>query len=114
MLSDFDAEGVTLFRVLHARIAAGANETGRTRRNGEASLVEREHRDLEALTRFAHQVFLGDFNVVHLEPAGVAGEDAPLLLHRPRRKTFEAALNHEGAETGGVARFLLLEIGPRD
>src|SRR5262245_990106 len=108
MLPDFDAEGVPLFRILDAGVAARANQSGGTCRYRESALIQREHRDLEALAGPADQVLLRHLDIVHLEPAGVAGEDAPFLLHRTRRESLEAALHHEGAEPAGIAQFLLL------
>ena len=87
MLADLDAEGLALLRVLDAGVAAGADQAGRAGGHRVAPLVEREHRDLEPFAELAEHVLLGHFDVVHLEPAGVAGEDAPLLLHRRRSKT---------------------------
>src|SRR5689334_12516919 len=102
MLADLDAEGLALFRVLRARVAAGADEAGRAGRHGEASLVEREHRDLESFARPAEQVLLRHFHLVHLEEAGIAREDAPLLLERAAREALERAFDDEGADAGGI------------
>src|SRR5262249_45996738 len=79
-----------------------------------ASLIEREHRDLESLADAAEHVLFRHFDFVHLEEAGVAREDAPLLLHRAARESLERPLDDERRETGGIALLLLLEIGPRD
>src|SRR6185503_8504594 len=97
-LPDLDAEGLALLGVLRAGVTAGADEAGRTGGDGVAPLVEREHRDLEALARLAEHVLGRHFHVVHLEVAGVAREDAPLLLERPARETLERALDDEGAD----------------
>ena len=95
-----------------AGVAAGANQAGGAGGDGVAPLIEREHRNLESFARPPDEVLLGHLDVVHLEEAGVAGEDAPLLLQRPAREALERALDDEGAEAGGVALLLLLEIGP--
>src|SRR5262245_30106249 len=55
VLADLDAERLPLLRVLHARIAARANETGGARGHREAALIEREHRDLEPFADLAEQ-----------------------------------------------------------
>ena len=114
MLPDLDAERLALFGVGDARVAARANEPGRSGRHGEASLIEREHGDLEALVRPSDDVLFRHLHIVHLEEAGVTREDAPLLFHRPARKALEAALDDERRQAGRVALLFLLEIGPRD
>src|SRR5213592_4598940 len=48
VLSDLDTEGLPLERVLHAGVAARANQAGRARSHREPPLIEREHRNLEA------------------------------------------------------------------
>ena len=89
VLADLDAERLALLRVPDARVAAGADQPGRAGGHGVAPLVEREHRDLEAFARPAEHVLLRHLDVVHLEEAGVAGEDAPLLLQRAAREALE-------------------------
>src|SRR5689334_18863251 len=83
--------------VLHRGIAAGLDQAGGAGGDREAALIEREHGDLEPLAFAAEQVFGGHFDVIHLEEAGVAGEDAPLVLQRAAGKALEAALDQEGA-----------------
>src|SRR6267143_945792 len=114
VLADLHAERLPLLRVLDARVTARAYQPGRTGRHGVAPLIEREHRDLETFAGLAEHVRVGHLDVGHLEPAGVAREDAPLLLHRPARESLERALDDERAEAGRVALFFLLEIGPGD
>ena len=77
------------FAYFDARVAAGADQAGRAGRHRVAALVEREHRDLEAFARPGRAVLLGHLDVVHLEEAGVAREDAPLLLHRAAGESLE-------------------------
>src|SRR5262245_57296621 len=112
MLADLDAEGVPLLRILDARIAAGADQAGGASGDRAAALIEREHRDLESLAEAAQHVLGGHLDVVHLEPAGIPGEDSPLLLHRPAGEALERSLDDERAQPGRVALFLLLLIGP--
>src|SRR5262249_29219769 len=114
MLRDLDAERLPLLRVRGARVAARANQPGRAGRDREAALIEGEHRNLESFTRPADDVRLGHLEVGHLEPARVAGEDAPLLLHRAAREPVHGAFDDERGETRGIALALLLLIGPRD
>src|SRR6267143_1156537 len=92
---DLHAERLPLLRVLDARVTARAYQPGRTGRHGVAPLIEREHRDLETFAGLAEHVRVGHLDVGHLEPAGVAREDAPLLLHRPARESLERALDDE-------------------
>src|SRR5262249_8087840 len=56
VLRDLHAERLPLLRVLAAGVPARANETRRAGRDGEAALIEREHRDLEALALLAEQI----------------------------------------------------------
>ena len=100
VLADLDAEGLALLRVLRAGVAAGADQAGGAGGHRVAPLIEREHRDLEALARLADEVLRRHLDVVHLEEAGVAGEDAPLLLERAAREALEGALDDEGADAG--------------
>ncbi len=100
-------------RVLGARVATGADETGRPGADGVPPLVERKHRDLEAFADAAEHVLLGHFHLVHLEVAGVAGEDAPLLLEGAARESLEGPLDDERGDAGRIALLLLLEIRPR-
>src|SRR3954469_9367637 len=114
VLADLDAERLPLLRVLHAGIAAGADQAGGARGHRIAALVEREHRDLEAFAFASEQVLRRHLDIVHLEEAGIAGEDAPLLLHRTAGEAFERPLDDERAETARVALFLFLGVGPPD
>jgi hypothetical protein len=57
-----------------------ADHAARAGRDGEAALVERVHRDLEALALFADQVLGGNLDVLEEELAGRAGPDAELVL----------------------------------
>src|SRR5262245_24091675 len=114
MLSDFDAEGLALPRVLHARVAASADESRRSSGHREATLIQRKHRNLESFTGAPEQVAFRHLHIVHLEPAGIAGEDAPLLLHRSARKPLERPLDDECAQAGGIALALLLYARPGD
>jgi hypothetical protein len=98
MLADLDAERLALLGVFHARVAARTNQTRGARGDGKAPLVQREHRDLETLARSTDQVLFRHLDLVHLEEAGIAGEDAPLLLHRAAREPFERPLDDEGAQ----------------
>ncbi len=113
MRADLDAERLALFRVLHARVAARANEAGGASRDGVAALVERKHRDLEPLALAADEILRRHLDVLHLEEPGVAGEDAPLLRQRSARESLERALDDERAHPGRVALLLLLQIAPR-
>src|SRR5947209_1193750 len=110
MLRDFDAERLALLRVFHAGVTAGADQTGGSRGNGIAPLIEREHRDLESLARLAEKILFRHFQVIHLEVAGVSREDAPFFLQRAARETLEAALHDEGADAGRILHLLLLQI----
>ena len=112
VLRDLDAERLALERVLGARVAAGADQPGRAGGHRVAALVEREHRDLEALALPADEVLGRHLDVVHLEEAGVAGEDAPLLRERAAREALERALDDERAEPAGIALLLLLRVRP--
>ena len=58
MLGDRHAERLPLLRVPRAGVAARANQPGRAGGHGVAPLIEREHRDLEALARPADDVLL--------------------------------------------------------
>src|SRR5215470_17609001 len=114
MLRDFDAERMTFLRVADAGVTACANEPGCAGGHRVASLVEREHRDLEALTRPAHHILFGNFDAVHDEIPGVAGENAPFFLQWPARKSFEPALDDKRADAGRIALLFLFGIGPRE
>src|SRR5262249_54955238 len=114
VLRDLDAEGPSLLRVLDARVAAGADEAGRAGRHRETPLIEREHRDLEPLAFLAEQVLRRHLDVVHLEVAGIARENAPLLLERAAREPLEGALDDEGADARRVLQLLLLRIRPAE
>src|SRR5262249_19179191 len=114
VLADFDAEGLAIFRVADARIAARSNEAGGTGRDCEAALVEREHRDLEALARPANEILSGDLDVLHLEEPRIARENAPFLLQSSARKALERPLDDERTDAGGIAQLFLLEIAPRE
>src|SRR4029453_13022899 len=107
MLADGDAERLALLRVAHAGVPARANQPRRAGGHGVAPLVEREHRDLEALARPSDDVRVGDFDVLHLEEAGVARENPPLLFQCAARKPLERALDDEGAQTRRYPLFFL-------
>src|SRR4029078_8742835 len=100
--------------VADARVAARVAETGGARSNGEAALIQRKHRDLEAFAFTTQQILLRHLDAVHREVAGIACEDAPLFLDRTARKTLERSLHDERADAGGIPLLLLLQIRPRE
>src|SRR5215831_1904488 len=114
MLADLYAKRLPILRVLHARIAARTHQAGRAGRDGESSLIEGEHRDLEALAGPADHIFFGNLHGVHREVARIAGEDAPLLFHRAAREPLESPLDDERTDAGRIALLLLCRIGPRE
>src|SRR5688500_5445953 len=114
MRTNLDPERLALFRVLHARVAARANEARRSGRDGVAALVEGKHRDLETLTLAADEILRRHLDVLHLAEPGLPGEDAPSLRQRSARESLVRALDDERAHPGGVALLLLLEIAPRE
>src|SRR6185436_14355921 len=114
VLRDLDAERLALLGVAHARVAARPNQARGACRHRVATLIEREHRDLEPFAGTPDHILFGNFNPVHDEIPGVPGEDAPLLFQRAAREAFERALDDERAHPGGVALLLLLQVGPGD
>ena len=112
VLADLDAESAALPRVSHAGVAAGAHQAAGAGGHGQASLVQGEHRDLEALPFTPHQVLDGHFNLVHLEEPRVAGQDAPLLGQRAAGEALEGSLDDEGADARRIALPLLVEVRP--
>src|SRR3989442_5859324 len=112
VLADGPAEGLPLPGVLRRRVQASADEAGRPRGHGVAAVLEREHRDPEALALLPEPVLRRHLHVVHREAAGVAGDDPPLLLDRVRAEALERALHDEGAEPAVVPALLLLLVGP--
>src|SRR5262245_1354499 len=112
--ADFGAKGFPLLRVAHARVAACADEARCASRNGIPSLIQREHRDLEALTLATDQVFLRHVDFVHLKQTGVAGQNSPLFFQGAARESLERAFDDERADAVRVALLLLLQIAPRE
>src|SRR5207245_11371432 len=98
--------------VAHGRVEAGAAEPGGARRHRAAAVLEREHGHAEALAFRADAVLHGHLDVLHREAAGVAGQDAPLLLDAVGAESLERALHDEGAEARVVAVLLLLLVRP--
>ena len=74
------AERLPLARVLDRALEARAHDAARARGDREAALVERVHRDLEALALLADQVLGRHLDVLEEELAGRAGPDAELVL----------------------------------
>ena len=114
MRADLDTEGLARLCVSHAGVATGADEARRAGGDSVAPLIEGEHGNLEAFAFPPDQIFARDLDLLHLEEAGIAGKNSPLLLERAARKSFERALDDEGAEAGRVALLLLIEIRPRE
>ena len=78
VLADLLAKRLALVGVLERRIEARLGEAHRAGRNREAALVDRAHRDREALAFLADAVLGGHANVVEVDLAGIAGMDAEL------------------------------------
>src|SRR5215208_6774088 len=114
MRANLDAERLSLFRVLHARVATRPNEAGGAGRYGIAALVEGKHRNLESLAFAADEILRRHLDVLHLEESGIAGEDAPLLRQRAARESLESAFHDEGAHPRRITLLFLLEIAPRE
>src|SRR4029453_5199481 len=114
VLGDGHAEGLALLRVAHRGVEAGADQPGGAGRHGIAPALEGEHGDPEPLALLADPVGNGHLDILHVEAARVARQDAPLLLHGVRAEALEAALHDEGAEAAVIPSLLLLLIGPRD
>ena len=112
MFGDRGPKRLPLLRILCTRVAAGADQSGRSRGHGITSLIEREHRDLESLSRLSEHVSVGNLDLVHLEETGVPGEDSPLLFQRSTRESLERAFDDERADARGIALLLFLEIRP--
>src|SRR5713226_6265049 len=93
------------------RVAMFALESGRHR---VAAGHEGDPGHAEALAFVADAVLHRHLDVLHREAAGVAGQDAPLLLEGVGAEPLEGALHDEGAEPAVVAVLLLLLVRPGD
>src|SRR5213076_630620 len=82
--ADLLPELLALARVLDGALEARAHDAARARRDGEAALVERVHRDLEALPLLADEVLRRHLDVLEEELPRRAGPDAELVLGLPR------------------------------
>src|SRR4030095_15273229 len=68
--------------------------------------------DLETFPRTSEEILFGYLHLVQREVSGVAGENAPFLLHGTARATLEGALDDERADAGRIAIALLRQIRP--
>src|SRR5262245_55001267 len=112
VLRDCLSEGLALHRIDGARIAARPNQSGGAGGHGKPPLIEGEHRNLEAFADAAEHVLFWHLHVVHLEEAGVAREDAPLLLECSAREPLERALDQEAGDARWITLLLLLGVAP--
>src|SRR5512143_3768141 len=67
---------------------------------------------MKSLADISQYVFSGDFDILHGNPAGVAGAHAKLAVDRAGGHAGKSAFDDEGSEAAMIARFLLLEVGP--
>src|SRR5262245_7481046 len=103
MRPDFHAERFSLLGVFDTRVAAGTNEPGGSSRYGVATLIEGEHRNLEALPLAAHEILRWNFDLFHFEETGVASENPPLFGEGATRETLECPLDDERAHARRIA-----------
>ena len=75
-LAELDA----LLGVIDRRFVCALRDAERLRRDADAAAVQRRHRDLEALTFLAEQVFLGHLDVVEDQLRGGRGADAHFVV----------------------------------
>src|SRR3954447_21387833 len=104
--ADLLPERLALARVLDGALEARAHDAARARRDGEAALVERVHRDLEALPLLADEVLRRHLDVLEEELPGRAGPDPELVLRVAGRDSLPLALDDERRDAlvlrGGV------------
>ena len=84
VLADLLAERLALVGVLERRVEARLGEPDGAGGDGEPALVDRAHRDQEALALLADPVLDRHAHVVEVDQAGVAGPDAELAVERAR------------------------------
>ena len=96
--ADLLAERLPLARVLDRALEARADHAARARGDREAAVVERVHRDLEALALLADQVLGRHLDVLEEELARRARPDPELVLLVARREARHPLLEHERAD----------------
>src|SRR5919109_4541076 len=84
VLGDRYAEGLPLHGVLDAGLQAGLDQPRRAGGDGVAPVVERGHRDLEALALLAEAVRRRHPHVLEHDRAGIAGAHAELAVNTRR------------------------------
>src|SRR3989441_6594856 len=82
VLADGPAKGPALPCITGTAVQTGPDETGRPRRHGIATLIQRKHRDVEPLTLLTEAVIVGQPHLVHHDRSGIAGTDAQLAVNR--------------------------------
>src|SRR6266540_2833025 len=98
VVADLLAKRLPLAGVRHGCVQGGLAETDGPRRNGVAALVDRAHRDEEALALLAHAILQRHLAVVEVDDAGVAGSNAELAVQRRRGEAAEPPLDDEGRD----------------
>src|SRR5712692_2558616 len=112
MIRDLRAECFALVCISHGRITRGANHSGGAGGDGESSLFQCEHSDLEAFAFFADQVFFRHAHVLQRKVSGVAGANAELAVNRSRSEASHGALDDEAGHAGVITLATLLFVSP--
>src|SRR2546428_9661800 len=114
VLADGPAKGPALPRVTRAAVKTGPDETGRSRRHGIPTLIQRKHRDMEPLTLLTEAVVFGHPHLVHHDRSGVAGTDAQLAVNRRSGDSLHLAGDEERREAAVIPLLLFDRVGPCD
>src|SRR6185503_5342670 len=95
VMADLLAERLALVGVADRRVHTGLGEADRSRGDGVPALVDRAHRDEEAVALLADPMLLRDHHVVEVDQAGIAGPDAELAVQSPGREALHATFHEE-------------------
>src|SRR5215510_5446884 len=112
MVRDLRAECLAGVCIGNGSVARSADHARRARSNRVTTLLQREHRDLEALTFFTNHVLLGHTYVLQRKITRIAGPYAELAVNRSRREPLHGALDDKTRHAGVIALASLLFIGP--
>ena len=93
-LAELDA----LLGVIDCRFVCALRDAERLRRDADAAAVQRRHRDLEALTFLAEQVFLGHLDVVEDQLRGGRGADAHFVVMVAEGEALPAFFDDKGRD----------------